>query len=96
MLGMLDADEHEILHLYKRMELDGNIYDREVAYMSDHQIFHRLAINGAWAPWERWKLWKKLDEVYSVARVKKEKGWEVTFHPAYSPDGAEFIRSVPL
>ena len=38
--------EHEILHLKKRMRLDGDIYDREVAYLSDHQIFHRFAKNG--------------------------------------------------
>ena len=89
-------EEHEILHLKKRMELDGEIYDREVAYMSDHQVFHRMAVNGSWTPWQYWKLWRKMEDVYQVARTKAAKGWEVEFHRAYSPAAREFTVEVPF
>jgi hypothetical protein len=40
--------EFEILHLIKRMKLNGDIYNREISFLSDHQIFHRFAKNGNW------------------------------------------------
>ncbi|RJR35201.1 MAG: hypothetical protein C4567_14890 [Deltaproteobacteria bacterium] len=75
------------------MRLDGDIYDREVSFLSDHQVFHRLAKNGDWGRgWSYWKLWKTLDEVYGIAENKREKGWAVIYHPAYTPGIKEFIR----
>ncbi len=86
--------EHEILHLSKRMRLDRDIYDREVAYLSDHQIFHRFAKNGDWGQgWSYWKLWHTIDEVHSIAAQKREKGWDVTYHPAYIQGIMEFIKA---
>ena len=91
----LPEGEHEILHLKKRMRLEGDIFDREVSYLSDHQVFHRFAKNGDWGlGWGYWKLWEKLDEVYEVARVKQARGWQVEFNPAYQPGLTEFTRSV--
>ena len=89
-------EECEILYLHKSMRLDNDVYEREVVYMSDHQIFHRMATNGAWTAWQRLKLWDKLEDVYHVAQMKKEKGWDVTFHPTWSPGAAEFTVSVAL
>lgn len=87
--------EHEILHLRKRMRLDGDIYDREISYLSDHQVMHRFAKNGDWGQgWSYWKLWKSLDEVYEVAEKKREKGWTIIYHPAYIPGIRAFIKSV--
>ncbi len=86
--------EHEILHLSKRMELDGDIYDREVSYLSDHQIFHRFGKNGDWGSgWSYWNLWETLDEVHHMAEKKRETGWTITYHPAYIPTIREFTRT---
>ena len=90
---MLD-DEVEILHLHKRMELDGDIYDREIAFMSDHQIFHRICRNGDCEGWSYWRLWNELKEVYETARLKASRGWEVDWHPSYNPGMNEFTREV--
>jgi hypothetical protein len=89
------GEEVEILHLKKRMKLDGDIYDREVAYLSDHQVFHRFGKNGDFGPgWSYWRLWERLDEVYEIARRKKARGWQVEFNPAWQPRLSEFSRSV--
>ena len=91
--GMYEG-EHEILHLRKRMRLDGDIYDREVSYMSDHQVFHRFAKNGDWGQgWSYWKLWYTLEEVYGIAAKKREKGWTTLYHPAYIPGIKEFTKA---
>jgi len=88
-------EEHEILRLHKRMRLDGDIYDQEVAYLSDHRIFHRFAKNGDWGQgWSYWKLWETLDEIYRIAEEKREKGWTITYHPAYVPGIKELTKSV--
>ena len=87
--------EYEILHLRKRMRLDGNIYDREISYLSDHQVYHRFAKNGDWGQgWSYWKLWQSLDEVYQIAEKKGEKGWTITYHPAYVPGMKGFVQTV--
>jgi hypothetical protein len=93
-LSALFDGEHEILRLNKRMRLDGDVYDREVAYLSDHQVFHRFAKNGDWGlGWSYWKLWENLDEVYRIAEKKGGKGWTITYHPAYIPGIKELSRS---
>jgi|GEM_PF-1074520 len=93
LLEMFD-EEHEVLHLKKRMWLDGGIYEREVAYLSDHQTFHRFAKNGDWGRgWSFWKLWRTLDEIYRIAAKKREKGWTITYHPAYIRGIKEFSKS---
>lgn len=91
---MLDQDETEILHLKKRMELDGDIYEREVAYMSDHQVFQKLSRNGASEGWGYWQLWSELKDVYQVAKIKKERGWTVDWNPRWNPDYVDFAREV--
>lgn len=92
---VLSRDEHEILHMSKRMKLDGDIYDREVSYLSDHQVFQRFAKNGDWGRgWSYWKLWENLEEIYDIAQRKEQKGWTVIYHPAYRPQLQEFTKSV--
>jgi hypothetical protein len=87
--------EYEILHLSKRMKLDGDVYDREISFLSDHQIFHRFAKNGDWGQgWSYWRLWETLNEVYQTAEKKREKGWTITYHPAYIPGIKEFTKSL--
>ncbi len=93
-LAEMFEGEHEILHLSKRMRLDEDIYDREVSYLSDHQVFHRFAKNGDWGQgWSYWKLWETLEEVYGIAEKKRGKGWSITYHPAYIPGITAFSKS---
>ena len=93
--AMRDEDEHEILHLSKRMKLEEDIYDREVSYLSDHQVYHRFAKNGNWGTgWTYWKVWQSLDEIYRVLDKKKEKGWKITLHPSYVRGMCEFSKVV--
>ena len=81
---LLGEGEHEILHLSKRMELDGNIYDREISYLSDHRIYHRFAKNGDWGSgWAYWKIWRTLDEIYQAIDLRRQWEWQVELHPAY-------------
>lgn len=92
---MLDG-EVEILHLHKRMELDGDIWEHEISYMSDHQVFHRIAKNGAWDAWSYFRLWTELKDVYQVARNKEVKGWSVEWNPNWQPGLSEFARRAKL
>ena len=91
--AMTDEDEHEILHLDKIMELDGDIYEREVAYLSDHQVYHRFAKNGDWGQgWTYWRVWESLEEIYRTVDAKKQKGWRITLHPSYVRGICEFAK----
>ena len=89
-----EYQESEILRLSKCMELDGDMYDREVAYLSDHQVMHNFAKNGAWEGWTYWKLWEKIEDVYQIAETKRAKGWTLTFNPIWQPGLREFMRQV--
>ncbi|MGD0216334.1 MAG: hypothetical protein ABSC45_02330 [Desulfobaccales bacterium] len=89
-------DEHEVLHMSKRMRLDDEVYDREVSYLSDHQIMHRLAHNGNWSAWSYWRLWERLEDLHRLADRKRSSGWEITWHPAYISALQEFTVKVPF
>lgn len=90
-----DCQEVEILRISKRMELDGDVYEREVSYLSDHQVLHRFSKNGDYGVgWSYWKLWDKIDEIYDIAKVKSARGWEIELNPAYAPLLKEFSRVV--
>ena len=72
--GKAMPDEHEVLHMSKRMRLDGEVYDREVSCLSDHQVMHRLAHNGNWSAWSHWRLWERLEDLHRLADRKRLSG----------------------
>lgn len=89
-----DEEEHCILHLRGTMNADGRLFEGELIFMADHQIFRRSAVDGYSDGWEYTGLWQKIDEIYEKAEKYARSGWRVIWHPEYGPKLKEFTKSV--
>ena len=86
--------EHEILHMYKAGRHDKNIVEMEVHFLSDHQVFTKVKINGVTKRMDR-SFWRKIEDLYKAVERKQDE-WDITWNPLYQPRLNEFTRSVEL
>ena len=98
----MSAEEHEILHLSRKVMQEGIIYLVEFAFTSDHQLFKRVCrredhgeVNEGWATTGWQKLpsgWTDLGKLQRAVAAQTAKGWEATWHPAYLHEAQEFVK----
>lgn len=102
---MARIDEHgavdsivEVVRLQKEAMAEGEIYQREFAFMSDGTVFTRVSNReGEGRGWALvTQTWKNPADLDRLAANQKAKGWTAIWHPAYDPALKEFTRFVPI
>lgn len=81
----------EILRLSKEVMADGMLWFVEFAFLSDGTCFKNTIMNYCtdeekstgfkFVP----KYWADISELYHMAPIQEEKGWNVMWHPDYQP-----------
>lgn len=95
--GAVD-DIVEVVRMQKEAMVEGEIYRREFAFMSDGMVFTRVTNQEGES--RGWSLvpqtWKNPEDLDRLASNQKAKGWTAIWHPAYDPGLKEFTRFVPV
>ncbi len=87
----------EIVRLQKEVMADGDIFQREFAFMSDGTVLTRVTNqeneSPGWMPVP--KNWSSPKTLENLVVNQKAKGWTAIWHPAHDPALKEFSQFIP-